>query len=163
MFILLVTTLLSVLIGNNLGFAFDVVFVLVCIGAALWVRPRDFFMVGVMPPLLLAGTVALLAFFDRGAVARPDDTLVQAFVTGLAHHAGALVLGYALTLGLLALRQLALGRHGALRRPRGARVPAPDTATGPTTGPAVTTAADALEPDIDPTVEPDVEPADSVH
>jgi len=123
--VLLLTTLLSVLIGNRLGTPFDVVFVLVCVGSAMWVRPRDFFMVGVMPPLLLAGIVGLLAWFDRAAVARADDTLVQAFVSGLAHHAQALVIGYALTLALLALRQVALRRRGALRRPRTA-APAPD-------------------------------------
>ena len=114
----MLTTALSLLIGNHLGTAFDVVFVLVCAGSAMWVAPRDFFVVGVLPPLLLAATVAVLAWFDRGAVAKPEDTLVQAFVSGLAHHAKALVIGYALTLVLLALRQVALRRRGLLRRPR---------------------------------------------
>jgi hypothetical protein len=116
--VLVLTTALSLLIGNHLGTTFDVVFVLVCAGSAMWVAPRDFFIVGVMPPLLLAGTVAVLAWFDRGAVAKPGDAIVQAFVSGLAHHAKALVIGYALTLVLLALRQVALHRRGALRRPR---------------------------------------------
>lgn len=115
--VILLATALSVLIGNHLGTPFDIVFVLVCAGSAMWVAPRDFFVIGVMPPLLLAATVAVLAWFDRGAIARPDDALVQAFVSGLAHHAKALVVGYALTLGLLALRQVALHRRGALRRP----------------------------------------------
>ena len=116
--VIVVVAGLSLLVGDHLGTPFDLVFVLVCAGAAMWVAPRDFFMVGVMPPLLLAGTVAVLAWFDRGAVARPDDALAQAFVSGLAHHAKALVIGYAATLVLLALRQVALHRRGLLRRPR---------------------------------------------
>ena len=135
--VLLLATLVSLAFGNRLGAVYDVVFVLVCIAAPLWVRPRDFFMVGVMPPLLLAGTVTVLAWFDRGAVARTDDPLAQAIVSGLAHHATALTLGYALTLGLLALRQVALRRRGALRRPR-ARTPRPSldvaTAEAPSSG-----------------------------
>jgi hypothetical protein len=116
--VILVAAALSVLVGNHLGTPFDLVFVLVCAGSAMWVAPRDFFVVGVMPPLLLSGTVLVLAWFDRGAVARPDDALAQAFVSGLAHHAKALVVGYAVTLALLALRQVALRRRGLLRRPR---------------------------------------------
>ena len=39
---------------------------LVCLGAALAVHPRDFFRVGVLPPLLLLGLIALLAIVHRG-------------------------------------------------------------------------------------------------
>ena len=39
-------------------------------------------------------------------------------VSGLAHHAGSLVVGYALTLGILALRQVALRNAGAIRSSR---------------------------------------------
>jgi hypothetical protein len=65
----------------------------------------------------MAGTVTLLAVVDRTAVAGADDSLVQAVVSGLAHHATALVVGYALTLAILALRQVALRHHGRLRAP----------------------------------------------
>ena len=132
--VILVVAGLSLLVGNHLGTPFDLVFVLVCAGAAMWVAPRDFFIVGVMPPLLLAGTVAVLAWFDRGAVARPDDALAQAFVSGLAHHAKALVVGYAATLVLLALRQVALRRRGLLRRPS-VRPTDPADVDGPWTAP----------------------------
>ena len=111
---LLVVTLVSTMFGH-IGLFFDVAFVLICLGAALWVHPRDFFGVGVLPPLLLGFTVVVLAFVDRAAVARPGDTLVQAVVSGLAHHALALVIGYGLTLAVLALRQVALRHHGTLR------------------------------------------------
>jgi hypothetical protein len=85
------------------------------VAAALAVHPRDFFVIGVFPPLLMAGTVAALAVAFRGAVADPGDGFLQAVVSGLAHHAGALVTGYALTLCLLALRQVAMRHSGALR------------------------------------------------
>lgn len=112
---LLAVTLLSLLFGNRIGVLFDITFVVVCVGAALWVRPRDFFSIGVLPPLLLGLAVLVLAVVDRGAVARSGDPLVQAVVSGLAHHALALVVGYALTLLVLALRQVALRHRGTLR------------------------------------------------
>ena len=68
-----------------------------------------------MPPLLLAAAVTVLAIVDRAAVARADDAVAQAVVSGLAHHAIALVIGYALTLGVLALRQVALRHQGRIR------------------------------------------------
>jgi hypothetical protein len=114
---LLIVVLVSLLFGNRLGLGFDVAFVVICVGAALAVRPDDFFTVGVLPPLLLATTVLALSVVDRAAVARPGDHLLQAVVSGLAHHALALVVGYALTLAILALRQVALRHDGALRPP----------------------------------------------
>ena len=107
--------LASLLLTHRIGLGFDIAFVVICVAAALLVHPDDFFTVGVLPPLLLAVTVVLLAVGDRAAVARPDDALPQAVVSGLAHHAAALVVGYALTLGVLALRQVALRNHGTLR------------------------------------------------
>jgi hypothetical protein len=113
--VVLAALLLDLQISTHLGLLFDVAFVLVCIGAALAVRPRDFFMVGVFPPLLMGVTVALLAVLDRGAIADETDGLVQALVSGLAHHARALVAGYGLTLGVLALRQVAIRNAGTIR------------------------------------------------
>ena len=118
---MLTVTLVSLLFGNRIGTFFDIAFVLVCVAAALWVRPRDFFSIGVLPPLLLAFEVLVLAVVDRGAVARADDPLVQAVVSGLAHHAVALAIGYSLTLVILGLRQVALRHQGTLRL-RGQRV-----------------------------------------
>lgn len=117
---LLAAIMVTEAFGAGIGLFFDLVFVLCCIGAALLVRPSDFFAVGVLPPLALTGSVLLLALVDRGAVARPDDSAVQAVVSGLAHHAQALAVGYALTLLILALRQLALRNDGRIRPPRDA-------------------------------------------
>ena len=114
---------------RQLGMLFDVLFVLTCVGAALAVRPADFFVAGVLPPLLMLGTVTVLALTARGLVADSGDGLVQAVVSGLAHRAGALVVGYLLTLGVLALRQVALRHDGALRRrPISAGRPVPPVA-----------------------------------
>jgi hypothetical protein len=116
----LVVLLDVVALDGRLGFLFDLALVVLSVAAALWVRPRDFFTVGVLPPLLLAATVVMLVAVDRTAVARADDAVLQAVVSGLAHHALALLIGYAGTLLVLALRQVALRNHGALRPKVGA-------------------------------------------
>lgn len=111
------------LLADELTFVFDVTFVLICIAAALAVRPRDFFVVGVLPPLLMAGSALLLAVVARGVVADPSDGIIQATVSGLAHHAGALVLGYGLALVVLALRQVAMRNSGSIRATGQGRAP----------------------------------------
>ena len=113
--VLLAVALLDTLLLGRLTWLFDITFVLTCIGAALMVRPRDYFMIGVLPPLAMLTIVVVLAAFERTAVADADDGLVQATVSGLAHHAGALVVGYTLTLAILVLRQLAARNAGAIR------------------------------------------------
>ena len=68
-------------------------------------RPsRDFFTVGVLPPILMLVTVTLLAITRAEAVARAEDGLVQAIVSGLSHHSLALVIGYLLALAVLVVR-----------------------------------------------------------
>lgn len=113
--LLLAAVGLNHLATGTLGVPFDVAFVASCVLIALWVRPTDFFMVGVYPPLLLGAVVVALGVADPAAVARADDPAGQAIVSGLAHHAQALVAGYALTLGILALRQVALRNAGRIR------------------------------------------------
>ena len=119
----LVVLLDVAVLDGRLGLPFDVALVVLSVVAALWVRPSDFFTVGVLPPLLLAATVVTLVAVDRATVARAGDAVLQAVVSGLAHHALALLVGYASTLGILALRQVALRNHGALRRKVGAAHP----------------------------------------
>jgi hypothetical protein len=111
---------LDVLLDGRLGLPFDLTLVVLSVVAALWVRASDFFTVGVLPPLLLAATVVTLVVVDRGAVAHADDAALQAIVSGLAHHALALLVGYASALALLGLRQVAIRNHGALRPKVGA-------------------------------------------
>ena len=140
--------LLQRAVAEHLGWFFDLCLVASCVAAALLVRPRDFFAVGVLPPLALGTTVLVVALTDRAAVARASDGLFQALVSGLAHHAIALAVAYALTLGVLGLRQVALRNQGKLRRahheagePLGAATPpaAPRTEhTGPVDRPGST-------------------------
>lgn len=123
---MLLVVLLDVQVFDHLTMLFDIVFVLVCVAAALAVRPRDFFLVGVFPPLLMAATIAVLAVWSRDSVADPDDGFLQTLVSGLAHHAGALIAGYALTLAVLALRQVALRNAGTIRATARSRAHTPE-------------------------------------
>ena len=84
---------------------FDLWFVLICLGLALLVHPRDFFTVGVLPPLIMLGAFVVLAAGRPEAIASPRDGMVQAVVSGLAHHSVALIAGYALCLVTLLVRQ----------------------------------------------------------
>jgi len=116
--LVLLVVVIDLVAFRGMTVLFDVVFVLASVVAALAVRPKDFFVIGVFPPLLMLGTVVLVALTFRGFVADKGDGLLQAVVSGLAHHSGALVVGYALTLGILALRQVALRNAGAIRSTR---------------------------------------------
>lgn len=91
--------------GVRVGVLFDLCFVALCIALALAVRPDDFFVVGVLPPLLMGGLFVLLALTKPAAIGHPDDGLVQATISGLSHHSVALLTGYALCLGVLFVRQ----------------------------------------------------------
>ncbi|HEY3529501.1 MAG TPA: DUF6542 domain-containing protein [Nocardioides sp.] len=90
---------------SHLGLFFDVCFVAICLAAALKVRPRDFFTVGVLPPMLMCGTMLLVALNGAQVIADRHDSVVQAVITGLARHSLALFIGYAVCLVTLVLRQ----------------------------------------------------------
>lgn len=104
----LLVAAVNLTLSGRVSLFFDLCFVVVCLAAGLAVHPRDFFLVGVLPPLLMLLAVTAVAAVDRAAVADEVDSLVQAVVSGLAHHAGALLAGYAAALVILALRQVAL-------------------------------------------------------
>jgi hypothetical protein len=103
---------LSVIVVNvamvgRVSMFFDLWFVLICLGLALLVQHRDFFTVGVLPPLIMLGAFAVLALGRPEAIAQRQDGLVQAVVSGLAHHSVALIVGYGLCLVTLFARQRA--------------------------------------------------------
>lgn len=101
---LLTITGLDILLGGTVGLFFDLCFIVLCLGLAVLVDREDFFVVGVLPPLLMLGAFVLLAVVHRGAIASPDDTAVQAVVTAIVHHSVALTVGYALCAATLVAR-----------------------------------------------------------
>ena len=101
----LTVVVLDLVMVGRVSLFFDLCFIALCIGLALAVRPTDFFVVGVLPPLIMVGVFALLGLTRPEVIAHPRDGLVQAVVTGLAAHSGALVVGYVLCLACLAVRQ----------------------------------------------------------
>ena len=106
---------LDLLLVGEVGWFLDLTFVAVAITMALRVHPRDFFTVGVAPPLILIGAFVLLAVSRPGAVGHVEDNVVQATISGLATHYLPLVLGYAGCLGCLAVRQRFAQRRDAER------------------------------------------------
>jgi hypothetical protein len=98
------TVVLDQAIFGQVGLFFDACYVLICVAMALAVRPRDFFTIGVLPPLLLVAVFTLLGLTRPDVIADPGDGVIQAVVSGLGHHAAALVTGYLLCLAILAVR-----------------------------------------------------------
>jgi ATP/ADP translocase len=103
--LVLTAATIEITMVGHLRLFFDLCFVVVCLVAAVLVRPRDFFTVGVLPPLLMLGTMVLVALNGPKVIATPHDGIVQAVITGLAHHSVALFAGYAVCLATLMARQ----------------------------------------------------------
>jgi hypothetical protein len=110
-------------ITGSVGWILDICFVLICVGTALAVRPSDFFTVGVLPPLLMVVVFGLLGATRPDVIADPGDGVVQAVVSGLSHHAGALVVGYSLCLLTLAIRHRVLTQGQAASKRAGSPAP----------------------------------------
>jgi hypothetical protein len=107
---------LNLAITQRLDLIFDLGFVGICVAGALLVHPRDFFRVGVLPPMLLLGSSVLLSIAFRRSVAGPGDGVVQGVISGLANHAAALFAGYALALVVLGIRHRVMQRRRGLDR-----------------------------------------------
>jgi len=95
----------DILVDGHPTAIFALGFVVICVGAALAVRPRDFFVVGVLPPLLLLALMLVPAVAHPAWVGHSDDGVLQALVSGLAHAPTGLLAAYLLTLGILGMRQ----------------------------------------------------------
>lgn len=115
--IVLTAVLLDAVTSGELTWLFDVAFVLACVVVALRIRPVDFYTACVLPPLLMLATLVLLAAVARSVIPSESDSIVQAVVTGLTHHAGALFIGYVLCLGALAMRMHVYGKRREESRP----------------------------------------------
>jgi hypothetical protein len=116
--LLLTATTIDLALADELGLLFDLTFVTVCARAAIMVRPASFFTVGVLPPLAMLAAIVLLAFVEPAAIAHEQDGAVQATVSGLSGHAIALVIGYLLCLGILAVRNQAQANRSGSPAPR---------------------------------------------
>lgn len=136
----------DLLVTGRLSILFDVVFVLLCGAAALLVRPKDFFGVGVLPPLLLLGLITVLTVLHRGWIADPRDNPVQAVVSGLTGHATGLTTGYALALLFLAIRHRYLATHrGSQAQSQARPAPTPHSNRAGSPAPTRTTSATPSE------------------
>lgn len=113
-FVLMLLVVADVIATGGLSIVFDSGFVVICLAIALAVRPDDFFRVGVLPPMQMLGIFSALAVLHRGWIAAPGDGLVQALISALAHHSGALLAGYAVCLIVLAVRHRVLTGHSNL-------------------------------------------------
>ena len=102
---------LDVLLVGSLTLFFDLCFVALCLGLAALVRRQDFYLVALLPPLLMVVVFGFVAVVARDAIADPRDSLLQAVVSGVATHGVSLFVGYALCLGWLGWR---LHRKGDL-------------------------------------------------
>jgi hypothetical protein len=103
--LVLTAATVEITLVGHLRLFFDLCFVLICLTSAVMVRPRDFFTVGVLPPLLMFGTMVIVAVNGPKVIATAQDGVVQAVITGLAHHSMGLFAGYAVCLGMLLARQ----------------------------------------------------------
>ncbi|MFC4783308.1 DUF6542 domain-containing protein [Nocardioides sp. MAHUQ-72] len=101
----LTAVVIDMAVVGRVSLFFDLCFVTLCVALALTVRPTDFFTVGVLPPLIMVGVFTLLGLTRPDAIADRGDGVVQAVVSGLSHHSVALVVGYLLCLGCLAMRE----------------------------------------------------------
>ena len=102
---------LDVLLVGSLTLFFDLCFVALCLGLAALVQREDFYLVALLPPVLMVVVFGFVAVVARDAIADPRDSLLQAVVSGVATHGVALFVGYAVCLGWLGWR---LHRKGDL-------------------------------------------------
>jgi hypothetical protein len=105
---------IDVALVGRLTLFFDLCFVVMCLGLAALVRRRDFYLVALLPPLLMTTVFGFVALVARSAVADPRDSLLQAVVSGVATHGVALFVGYAICLGWLAWRLHREGEAGVI-------------------------------------------------
>lgn len=97
---------------ERLSMFFDLCFILVGLCAAVLVHRRSLFAVGVLPPLLMGGVIAVVAATMPSAVTASHLAFVSTWLTGLAHHGAALVITHALVLAIVAARASARDKRG---------------------------------------------------
>lgn len=106
--------LLLDLADGSLGLLFSVGFVLVVITAPLSVDATALLSTVVLPPVLLIGSLLAVCLFDPSALqlddlAKDASTLARLIATTI-DHGMTLAIGYALALGIIALRSVTVSR-----------------------------------------------------
>ena len=91
------------LTSGQMTFFFDLCFVVICLVATMAVRRQDLFTAGVLPPLVFAAVIAVVAVAAPHAF-QSAPGVNKVFLTGLASHASGLVGGYAVALLAVAAR-----------------------------------------------------------
>lgn len=102
------TAILDIVVDGKLGTLFSVGFILVSITAPLSVDIRALFAPGILPTLLMVGSIAVFAIIAPSTIpaeglAASADT-VQRLIAGIIDQATALVVGQLLALGVIGLR-----------------------------------------------------------
>ncbi|MEO6606725.1 MAG: DUF6542 domain-containing protein [Aeromicrobium sp.] len=99
---------LDLIEDGRLGFIFSLGFVLIVVTVALSVDLESLFQAGVFPPVLLIGTLGVVAMFWSDAIQvngmAKDAGYVARLIATTIDHGKTLVLGHALALGLIVLR-----------------------------------------------------------
>ena len=106
------------LTDDKLGAAFTVGFILIALTAPMAVNLRSIVTTGVLPPLLLILTLFGVAVFEPSAIEVPGlaadaGTITRTIATTL-DHGVALVIGHALALTMIVLRNVWASRARAL-------------------------------------------------
>lgn len=86
--------LLNLLLVGQISYFFDLCFVVLWAVVGLMVRPRDVWSAVMLPPAVLVGAIGFLALLSPHTVAESDDGFVQALITGIVTHSGALLGAY---------------------------------------------------------------------
>lgn len=103
-----VTAILDVMSDGRLGLLFSVGFVLIVVTTPLSVDIRSLFAPGILPPILMIGSILFFALFSPEAI--PAEGLAegagafQHLLAGIIDQATALVVGHLLALGVIAVR-----------------------------------------------------------
>jgi uncharacterized protein DUF6542 len=94
------------LTAGRMTFFFDLCFVVICLVGTMAVRRADLFTAGVLPPLMFAAVIAVVAVAAPHAFESAPG-VNKVFLSGLASHAPGLVGGYAVALLAVAARMAA--------------------------------------------------------
>jgi len=100
-------TALQVWLSSSLGLFFSVCFVLTVLTTALLVRSDGFFVVGVLPPLLMLAILAAVAQWAPAHIDAPvpaSASVVQLVIAGLVAYAIPLVVAHLCALAVIAAR-----------------------------------------------------------